>query len=443
MNRSIAQVIYRMGCRVRGAPVPYYLDQLKESQWWREEELRAAQLEKLRSLLIHAREHAPFYRRHFERHRFECDIASLDDFKALPSLGKKEIVPHKAEVQNEGRGGKLVFSKSAGTTSVPLSFYRTFDWDAQHRAAIMRGYSWYGVEPWAPHGRLWAVPAKVSDRLKARVGDFLLNRFRQKSFDLTPGTLEPFYRRLARVDYLAGYSHQLYEFARYINEAHPGERPLTLKLVKGTSEKIYPYYQEEAQKAFGRKITSEYGASEIGIIAFECPEGSLHVNMEHVIVEVENDEIVVTNLLSYSFPFIRYRLGDYITFKTGFSCPCGRKGLVINEIVGRVGFKIHGKGGKVFPSVAVDLIMKALGSFGTLIAQCQAIQREKGALDFYVVPGTVIDAADRARIERFFSDIIPRYYGDAIDHRVQFVESIPRTGTKFLEFVSEIEPRIT
>jgi hypothetical protein len=55
------------------------------------------------------------------------------------------------------------------------------------------------------------------------------------------------------------------------------------------------------------------------------------------------------------------------------------------------------------------------------------------------VPGMALEAADRARIERFFSDIIPRYYGSAMEHRVRFVDSIPRTGSKFLEFVSEIE----
>jgi len=441
MNKSVAEVLYRAGCRLRGTPVLYFLDRLKESQWWSEDDLKAAQLEKLRSLLAHAREHSPFYRRHFEGARFDCRPGSLDELKALPSLGKKDVAPHRGEIQNRGRGGKLIYSKSAGTTSIPLSFYRSFDWDAQHRAAIMRGYSWYGIEPWARHGRLWAVPPKPADRLKARVGDALLNRFRQERFDLSPDTLEDFYRRLEGAEYLAGYSHMLYEFARFVNERHGGERLLALKLVKGTSEKIFPHYQDEARAAFGRPISSEYGASEVGIIAFECPEGTSHVVMEHVIVEIENDEIVVTNLLSYSFPFIRYRLGDFVKLREGFSCPCGRKGLVIDEIAGRVGFKIYGAGDAVFPSVAIDLIMKALGSFDGLVAQCQAVQKEKGTLEFFVVPAASCDPAGKGRIERFLDDIVPRYYGAAIRHRVRFVDTIPHRGRKFLEFVSEIDSR--
>src|SRR5690606_4032961 len=113
--------------------------------------------------------------------------------------------------------------------------------------------------------------------------------------------------------------------AKAINR-NPDIDPLTnLKLVRGTSEKIFEKYQQEAVQAFGRRIVSEYGAAESGIIAFECAEGSMHVNMETCIVEVENGEILVTNLVSRSFPIIRYRLGDYIELDTHTKCLCGRE----------------------------------------------------------------------------------------------------------------------
>ena len=441
MNNGLARIIYFTGARFRGTPVARYLAELEESQWWSEDEIREMQMRKLRSLLEHAREHSSFYRNYFERNGFDCGIGSLDDLKALPSLGKKDMVAHRDEIQNRGLGGRLVFSKTAGTTSVLLSFYRTSDWDAQHRAAIARGYRWYGVDLWMRAGILWSIPPGRRQRLKARASDVFLNRFRQKSFEMNERTLEPFYRRLAKAEYLDGYTGMLYEFARFINERHPGERRLSLKLVKGTSEKIYPHYQEAARKAFGRSITSEYGAAESGIIAFECPEGSLHVNMDHSVVEVENDEIVLTNLMSHSFPFIRYRLGDYIKLKEGFVCPCGRKGLVIDEIVGRVGLRIHGRGGIVFPSVAIDLIIKPLVLLDGLVARCQAVQRTEGEIEFNVVPARALDSAARARIEKFFAEVVPRFFGDKIDYRVVLVDDIPRGEGKFLEFVSEIEGR--
>lgn len=441
MNNALAKMVYGVGCRVRGASVPAYLEELKESQWWSEEKHEAAQLAKLRTLLAHAREHAPFYREHFERHGFDCAVDSLADFKTLPSLSKKEIASRRNEIQNAGRGGKLVYSKTAGTTSVPFTFHRTSDWDAQHRAAIARGYSWYEVDPWMPSGYLWSIPPRPALRLKNRFLDFLQNRFRQKRFDLSPETFEDFYRKLVRAQYLTGYSSMLYEFARFMNERHPRGGFHALRLVKGTSEKIFPHYQDEAQNAFGQPIRGEYGAAEAGVIAFECPEGSLHVNAEHVIVEVENGEIVVTNLLSYSFPFIRYRLGDYIGIKEGFVCPCGRKGLVIGDIMGRVGMSVYGAGGRVFPSIAVDQIIKSLVSLGGLVAQCQAIQRVEGRLEFYFVPDGILAQKERDRIDRFFGEMTERYFGGAIECGVHLVESIPRTGNKFLEFVSDLPRR--
>ncbi len=441
MNNALARIIYGAGSRMRGASVLAYLEELKESQWWSEEKHEAAQLAKLRTLLAHAREHAPFYRERFERHGFDCDVDSLAGFKALPSVSKKEIASHRDTIQNGGRGGRLVYSKTAGTTSIPFSFYRTSDWDAQHRAAIARGYSWYGVDPWMPSGYLWSIPPRPALRLKNRFLDFLQNRFRQKRFDLSPETFEDFYGKLARAEYLTGYSSLLYEFARFVNKRHPGEGFHGLRLVKGTSEKIFPHYQDEARGAFDQPIRGEYGAAEAGIIAFECPEGSLHVNEEHVIVEIENEEVVVTNLLSHSFPFIRYRLGDYLKFREGFACPCGRKGLVIGDIMGRVGMSVYGSGGRVFPSIAVDQIVKSLVSLGGLVAQCQAVQRVEGRLDFYFVPGRILAPKEIGRIERFFGEMTERYFGGDIECGVHLVESIPRTGNKFLEFVSELPRR--
>ena len=326
-------------------------------------------------------------------------IRSPGSGRFLP-WAEKEIASRRDAIQNAGRRGRLVYSKTAGTTSVPFSFHRTSDWDAQHRAAIARGYSWYGVDPWMPSGYLWSIPPRPALRLKNRFLDFLQNRFRQRRFDLAPETFEEFFRRLARAEYLEGYSSVLYEFARFLNERHPGAGLSGLRLVKGTSEKIFPHYQVAARKAFDQPIRGEYGAAETGIIAFECPEGTLHVNAEHVIVEVENGEIVVTNLLSYSFPFIRYRLGDYVELRDGSACPCGRKGLAVADIMGRVGMSVRGSDGRVFPSIAVDQIIKSLVLLGGLVAQCQAIQRVEGRLEFHCVPARVLAPKERDRTPR-------------------------------------------
>lgn len=67
----------------------------------------------------------------------------------------------------------------------------------------------------------------------------------------------------------------------------------------------------------------------------------MHINMENVILEEVNGEAVVTNLLSRSFPIIRYKLGDYIKLAPeSFKCKCGRAHPVLLDVLGRVGKRL-------------------------------------------------------------------------------------------------------
>ena len=150
-------------------------------------------------------------------------------------------------------------------------------------------------------------------------------------------------------------------------------------MIKGTSEKIFDIYHEETERAFGQKIISEYGAAEAGIIAFECPNGNMHINMETVIVEEENNEIVVTNLVSNSFPIIRYELGDYIQIDKETRCACGMQHYIIKEIIGRVGKVIYGLKNQ-YPSLTLYYVFKNLAMEHNIVINYQAVQSQKGFL---------------------------------------------------------------
>ena len=145
-----------------------------------------------------------------------------------------------------------------------------------------QGYSWYGVSPWERSGYLWGYNFSTAKRVKMRALDFLQNRFRM--FSYKPEEMDRFLRRLVDAKYLAGYSSMIYELARRKNQACP-ELHYNLRMIKGTSEKIYGHYQDQVLAAFGRRVVSEYGSAECGIISYESPCGKMHVNMESVIVE--------------------------------------------------------------------------------------------------------------------------------------------------------------
>jgi phenylacetate-CoA ligase len=222
----------------------------------------------------------------------------------------------------------------------------------------------------------------------------------------------------------------IYEVAKVINEDSLG--PFNLKMVKGTSEKIYDIYQEEAKRAFGQKIVSEYGSAETGIIAYECKMGHMHIVMENVIVEEEDGEAIITNLLSESFPIIRYKLGDSIVLDEESECPCGMQHKIVKEVVGRVGKVIYGKGNK-YPSLTLYYIFKNLALKHGTIINYQAVQKEKGKLDFYLDREINKETQEQLRQECL------SYYSDDIE--VGFLPNQLKRDydKKFRDFISEVD----
>src|SRR5438552_1115656 len=69
-----------------------YLREFEETQFLPEEEIRALQLARLRTLLEHAYQQCPFYRERFQQAGLlPDDIRTLDDLAALPVLEKSDI----------------------------------------------------------------------------------------------------------------------------------------------------------------------------------------------------------------------------------------------------------------------------------------------------------------------------------------------------------------
>lgn len=446
VTEKIFRLLYAAGCAFRGTPVLRDFEFLDSSQWWDEKTQKEWQLDRTRDLLLHARRHCPFYSEYFKKHGFDPEIGSLEELQSLPPVEKEDIKDNLDAIQNRAVKGGMIYTKTSGSSGEPLEFYRSAPWDSGHRAAILRGLGWYGVRPWMKSGLLWGIYPGLRQGMKFRITDFLQNRFRQGRFDLSDEVMLEFLRKLKGARYLEGYPSFIYELARFVNSNPSGPagreaESIDLLLIKGTSEKIYPHYRREISKAFGTGITGEYGAAESGIVAFECPRGSYHVNSQHVVVEVEDEEIVVTNLLSHSFPFIRYRLGDAVKLKDpGFTCPCGRKGMIIEEIAGRAGGRILGLNGRDFPAMMVDYIIKDIQSKTHCVAQCQAVQRERGVMEFMVRPERGCrDKESLQKLEKIMPGLLDSYFKGHLSCRIEIVGTIPRRKGKLVEFVSEIE----
>jgi len=425
---SIHKNIYLAGIRFRNSKILNCYARLKESEGWDLEMLQQNQLDRLKQLLDHAYRNSAHYKKKFDAHGFHPDqLKSLEDLLLVPVTLKEEVLDHYREIQLDNCGEKMFFSETSGSTGRPLVFYRNQEWDAWHNASVMRGYSWHGVSPWEKNGYLWGYNIAPKKRFKVKVLDLLQNRFRLFSYQ--EQQLDAFLKKLEGATFLNGYSSMVYEVAKRVNATNSSHR-YHLKMVKGTSEKIYDAYRVEVQKAFGVPIVSEYGSAEGGIIAFECAHGSMHINMETAIVEQVNEEVVLTNLVSRSFPIIRYKLGDYIRLGSG-GCACGMSHPVVEEVTGRVGAVIRGKANS-YPSLTLYYVFKNLASERGIILNYQAVQRKVGELELLIE-----NQVDANGMQDLHAEIA-KYFGKDLDVAVRVGVARSNFNSKKKDFISEI-----
>ena len=123
-----------------------------------------------------------------------------------------------------------------------------------------------------------------------------------------------------------------------------GQRLPKLRSVRTLSETVSAHLREDVRRVFGVGIEDVYSSQEFGVLATQCPEhGSYHIS-ETILMEVVDDaghpcgpgeigRILVTDLVNYVTPLIRYEIGDYA--EAGTPCACGRGLPTIHRFLGR------------------------------------------------------------------------------------------------------------
>jgi phenylacetate-CoA ligase len=398
-----------------------YLSDYKLRDNYSKGEIRLIREEKLSNLLIHFKNLNKFY---------SSKINNINSLENIDEISKKELIKYR-DLLFTRIDDKVKWVETSGTSGETILFPRSIKSDTINRAFMFKSYDWYGVKPWERNGYLWGFNKNGINQFKIRILDFFQNRFRLFSYDDIE--IQRFLIKLKSSVYLHGYSSMIYEIAKQAQKLgfSPKDFP-KLKLIKGTSEKIYPYYQDVVLNVFGRKIISEYGAAEAGIIAFECPNGSMHINEENVFIETDqNNEIIVTNLNSFVFPIIRYKLGDYVKVAPYTHCDCGRQTDIITEIEGRVGKKIFGKS-KSYPSLTLYYIFKNIALKYGHELQYQGFQKIKGHIDLRFPISISINQEKVIYLECL------NYFNNDIDVNILSNYDIHDKKSKLKDFISEI-----
>lgn len=186
-------------------------------------------------------------------------------------------------------------------------------------AAFWRALGWWGVEPGEPGLVLLGAQGGPARLLFLRAKDRALGA-RRIFVDDGRSWVEAARTLLARdrFAYVYGYPSALHELA-----SHAPEWRWPPRVVVATGEPLFGFQRRAIQKAFGAPVMEEFGCTEIGAVALECPRGSLHLVAEQVWLEVKPTATLATSLVRRPVPLLRYPLDEPVSEEAG-GCTCGR-----------------------------------------------------------------------------------------------------------------------
>ena len=336
--------------RVKGNRIRACARELAASEGRSAAELRREQTNKLRALLTHAVRHVEFYRGHQDlQPLIMADPGAA--LRRLPILTKDlfRSQPDRFLADDADRA-QLIPNRTGGSTGQPLTFYMDRKTVEYYEAARWRGLSWWGIRIGDPCAMIWGSPIELSQqqqRLQRWKGRLLKNQIVIPAFDLRRENMERYLRRIDafRPRYIYGWASSLVLFARFMAEKGLSLRT-PLRLVVNTAETLPREDRGLVSAAFRCPVIDEYGARDGGILAYECPQGGLHLTVENAWLEIvdlatrepvpagEPGLLLVTDLNNYVMPRLRYQLGDLLSFAPE-PCACGRGLPLAGDLAGR------------------------------------------------------------------------------------------------------------
>lgn len=431
-----------------GSRVREYLDEVERHQFLGTAALEALQHERLRTLLDHAYRNVPYYRGVFDDLGARPhEIRNWEDFAAIPSLTRSRMrsAGEALRAQSLPPGDLAVENHTGGSTGEPVRFWLSEQRNAYARASAIRHDRWSGWALGEETAVLWgAVRDLAAAGWKPRIRNALLERTIQlDASQLDRARMEHFVAvlRKRRPKFWLTYAGVLSLFLRFLEER--GIDDLRPQAIISSAEVLRPEDRERVRRQLGCEVFDRYGAREVAVIASECgrsPDHALHLNADVMRVEIEQGDensgpgkILVTDLLSFAMPFVRYAIGD-VSELSGDVCDCGRSLPLIRPIQGRSGDFIVTAEGRVVSGVALAVYL--LGRLRT-VEKAQIVQERRGEIRIrFVAPG-----AGPGEAEAELRQGCDEWIGD--DTRVEFeaVEDIPVSASgKFPFTVSSLDP---
>lgn len=426
-----------------------YQRELERSQFFSGSGIRELQLQRLQLLLDHAYARCPFYRERFDAAGLKPeDVRSLEDLRALPPLEKINIQEQGGRMVAESwPQNDLLPNQTGGSTGTPVRFFLSRDRKCSRAAATLRHNRWAGWEPGDRTAVIWGAPLdRPDDNPRARLRATLLREpLWLDAAKLTEQRMAEFHAALGRwrPKVIQAYARSAVLFARYLREC--GLTAYQPHSIITSAEMLEIDDRNLLEEVFGCPVFDRYGCREVSVIASECPAHTgLHICAEGLYLEIETPDgsaapgqvgaILVTDLLNYAMPLIRYRIGDLGAFATG-DCPCGRGLPRLAALHGRSTDFLVGADGRLVSGIFLATYVVA---HRPSLGQVQIRQDRAGSVLYRVRPSRSFDAV--ADLD-YLRTATRQHLGERAEAETELVDDLPTEPSgKFLFSRSTVTP---
>jgi phenylacetate-CoA ligase len=339
---------------------------LDRSQWFDASQAAEHQARLLRRIVRHAYENVPYYRELFDsRGVSPGDIRGATDLACLPRMNKSTIRRERARLlaANAEQFGPFQV-KTSGTTGEPIEFLLDRPANVLEFAYYWRWFGWSGYRLGDRFAELTSShflrrPARTLQPYEFQrfSGRLLLN-----SIELSPARVAEFATAIRRYGpmYLKGTPSAIGHCSSLL--CRLGVDDLRFRAVFCTGEMLLPTTRRMIADALRSPVFDSYGHMERTVAICECPAGSLHVNPEYGVLEID-DEVggnsntrrglaIGTGLHCFAMPLLRYETGDVIVYEAQQGrCSCGRAMPRILAVEGRLNDSVVTPDGRVITTL--------------------------------------------------------------------------------------------
>lgn len=427
-------------------PLQRLVENLARTERLPAHELERLQATRLKAVLEHHWRHTPIFANRLQ-------AAGIDTLPANPFETLRALQPiRRADIQQAE--GRFISShvpethlptgaiKTSGSTGEPVSLVRTALSQLFWSAYTIRDHLWHKRD----FGfRLAAIRANISAYVEeidwGRPTNLLYRTGKAQGFpNNVPLSQQAAWLKAFQPSILLVYPNNLKGLLE-LWEAEPNLMP-PLRHVRTLGETVSEGLRTRTQHVCSLPIEDNYSSQEAGTIAIQCPEGGLyHIMSECLVVEVLDDagrpcgagtpgRVVVTDLMNYAAPLVRYEIGDWA--EPGVACACGRTLPTLKRILGRERNLMRlPDGGTCWPLVGFH-------SFSDVapVLQFQFIQHTLNDIEFRVVTADPLNGAQEAGLAATASAALGH------DTKVRITQRRERmpvgTNGKFEEFVCRI-----